>query len=126
MLASGIKKIRELCKKSSFDEALILLDKTIPEIYFTEELLLLKANLIELSNTENYELNDVEKLLKLTISIYPDSFDASFEIGKYYDVVESDTSKALENFYKAKAIAEEKLQEVNNAIKECEMDISSR
>ncbi|MDR3199018.1 MAG: hypothetical protein LBU34_14220 [Planctomycetaceae bacterium] len=123
MLGSEIKKIRDLCKKASFDDALALFDKIIPEIYFTEELLLLKANLIELANTEKYGLDDVEKLLKLAVSIYPDSYDALFEIGKYYDVVESDTAKALESFNKAKAIAEKKLREVTDAIKECERDI---
>jgi hypothetical protein len=123
MLASEIKKIRELCKKGSFDDALVLLDKTIPDIYFTEELLLLKASLIELANTEKYGLDDVEKLLKLTVSMYPDSYDAFFEIGKYYDVIESNTAEALENFHKAKAIADKKLREVTDAIKECEMDL---
>ncbi|MDR1479900.1 MAG: hypothetical protein LBJ00_13280 [Planctomycetaceae bacterium] len=118
----NIQKIRKLCRKGDYNKALEFLDSTVPDEGYTEEILICKANLIELADTD-YSLQDVEDILIIASNNYPDSADVHFEMGKFLEIIKGDTKNALKCYKRARMILENDLNKVVEAIGECENEI---
>lgn len=117
----AVKHIRDLWQKGRINDALSYLVTKIPNDCYTEELLVYKACLIQISDCDGYDLEDAEKILKLVCEFYPNSADAHYELGKFYDAVMGDCHKGLEYLSTAKSILLKKLDEVEQGIRECEV-----
>ncbi len=114
-----VQRIWKLWQKGHFQKALDYLDSSVAKDGYTEELLIYKANLIQLTDSLDYTLEDVEEILKFACESYPDSAAAHFELGKFYDVVMSDQQNGLKCLNIAKQILQKKLDEVEKGIREC-------
>ncbi len=114
-----IDTIRSLWRGGQTTEALHYLVSKVPEECYTEEFLISKACLIQISDTEEYELKDAEECLKLACEFYTNSFEAHFELGKFYDTVMANPQNGLRYLLAAKEILNMQLKEVEQAIQEC-------
>ena len=114
-----VRKIWKLWNEGCTDDALHILVSTIPSDCYTEELLIDKASLIQISDYGEYELIDAENILKTACEFYPESAEAHYELGKFYDAVMADTENGLKYLKIAKQNLLKKLAEVEQGIREC-------
>lgn len=95
-----IKEIEDLSTKEDYETALILLESLLSEYPFVTQMLIKKAELIQLlpETSELGELSDAQKALELAVEIDPKSVEAILELAYFHSAV-LDQEKEAEKLF---------------------------
>jgi tetratricopeptide (TPR) repeat protein len=100
-------RIESLCKQKDFNKAAHYfweIEKSGLEL--PPALLVIKADVIQLSDKSHYRLNSAEDALLQAIELEPHNLEAHIELGYFYYAIMEQSEKAVPHFEQAEKYAE--------------------
>ncbi len=80
--------------------------------YFPSTIMLDKARAIQLSEENEYNLDDAKNIIEMILQVEPDYIPAYIEMGCFYDTVMDDPKRAIDIFNKGISIAQHLIEEL--------------
>lgn len=109
--------LKRLLKTQKWEKALTKVEELLVANPCAAQLHLLRGQLIQLQGEETaYTLDEAEASFKRALAFDDTYFDALVELMHWYDVVYSDTAKAVEYAKKVKAIAQKSLDAASEVL----------
>ena len=113
-----ISKAREAASDEEYEKAIDLISK-IPKSYkWSPSDLIFKARVIQLSESQNYNLKDVENILENVIKLAPNDVEGLIEMAFFQSRVNDCSKLALKYFNQAQELCKQYLCEIEEGIKE--------
>ena len=108
-----IKEIEDLSMKEDYEAALILLESLLSMYPFITQMLIKKAELIQLlpEKSDLGELSDAQRILELAVEIDPKSAEAILELAHFHSAVLDQEKEAEKLFDRTIQICSEFLED---------------
>ncbi|MCB0722911.1 MAG: hypothetical protein KDC42_11460 [Ignavibacteriae bacterium] len=119
-----INEIRGLIADKNFEKAFEILEIHISNGSTNPIIYVLKGNLIQVSDIDNYELDECEALYKKAIELDNEFIDGYVELGAYYHSIKNDSRKGLPFFIRAFELSNRKNEEVLKLIESAIEDLA--
>jgi tetratricopeptide (TPR) repeat protein len=122
----SLKQIKEQLKSNDFSKTLDLINQAIEQRILYPEILILKANCLQISDKGKETLEDIQRIYEQALTIDENYCNALIELG-YFNYAVMDNAKLGKNYFnKALTLLKSKLNETIVGLGKCIEEIDSQ